>query len=259
MQLAFYEGVNPRKGFDWILGRFGLCNAITTMGGQDLSRPNEVHQYCIQRLVRALYQELTERLAIDIERREGKPPADKESVRQLIAGRDWLFEDEFYHIDVSHLSSVVQMSIHLSPCAELEKARELCAYGQRLSPRFQYPSDPPFEDRYKDTGVYLAILANDDREEGIAHFRAKAENADPETVGSYPAEVLVNLLLRLDRPQEALQVARRHLAAVNDRPLTCPGVVELCQRTKDYRTLAEVARDQGDAVHFVAGLLAGRK
>ena len=31
--------------------------------------------------------------------------------------------------------------------------------GQRLSPRFQYASDPPFEDQYKDYGLYLAALA----------------------------------------------------------------------------------------------------
>jgi hypothetical protein len=171
-------------------------------------------------------------------------------------GHGWLFEDEFYHVDVSHLSSVVQMSTALSAGQALEQARELCEYGQRLSPRFRYAGDPPFEDRYRDFGVYLAILAGDRVEEALAHFRAKADNADPETVGSYPAEVLVNLLLRLDRPAEALDVARRHLAGVTDRPLTCPGVVELCQKVRDYRTLAEVAREQGDAVHYVAGLIA---
>src|SRR5208282_3654142 len=36
VHIAFYEGVNPRKGFDWILDRFGLCNAITTLSSQEL-------------------------------------------------------------------------------------------------------------------------------------------------------------------------------------------------------------------------------
>ena len=31
---------------------------------------------------------------------------------------------------------------------------------------------------------------------------------------------------------------------------------ELCQRAGDYNTLAEVAREQGDPVHFLAGLIA---
>ncbi|HMC66451.1 MAG TPA: hypothetical protein VKI65_16065 [Gemmataceae bacterium] len=259
VEIAYHHGVNPRKGFDVILERFGICSAITTMGGHlggpQTEQPPEVREYCIKRLVRALHDQLLERLQAEIERREGQVPATK-SIRQLLAGRDWLFEDGFYHIDVSHLGSVVQMSMHLPPCEELELARDLCAYGERLSPQFQYAGDPPFENQYKDYGVYLATLAGDHVEDGIAYFRAKAENADPETIGTFPAEVLVNLLLRINRPAEALDVARKHLAKVEDRQLTCPAIPEICQRVKDYRTLAEVARERGDPVNFMAGLIA---
>jgi hypothetical protein len=63
----------------------------------------------------------------------------------------------------------------------------------------------------------------------------------------------------LDRDTEALATARKYLATADNRQLSCPSIVELCQKTNDYRTLAEVAREQGDAVHFLAGLLASRK
>ena len=76
-------------------------------------------------------------------------------------------------------------------------------------------------------------------EGGLAHFRAKAENADPYEVGTYPAEVLVNLLLRLNRPQEALETARKFLGKVSDARLSCPNLVELCQRTGSYEVLAD--------------------
>ena len=66
----------------------------------------------------------------------------------------------------------------------------------------------------------------------------RVERASPEEVGTYPAEVLVNLLLKLDRPAEALAVARKHLAAATNR-LSCPSLTELCQKVGDYRTLAE--------------------
>jgi hypothetical protein len=255
VDIAFHQGVHPKKGFDLILERFGICNAITMLSGQEFPHAAEVRDYCIRRLVRALHGELRERLKAEVLRHEDREPTAS-SVSELIGGRAWLFQDDFYHIDVSHLGAVVQMSIHLEPCPELDLARELCAYGQKLSPRFQYASDPPFENQYADYGVYLAVLAGDDVECGLAHFRAKAESADPETVGTYPAEVLVNLLLRGNRPAEALQVARRYLAAVEDRRLSCPTIAELCQRTGDYRTLAEVARAQDNPVHFVAGLIA---
>jgi hypothetical protein len=259
VHIAFYEGVHPRRGFEWILKRYGICNAITTMSGQgELGHDPEVRLHCTRQLVRALYDELRERLAADVERHEGKPPAET-TVRGLMAGRDFLFADEFAHIDTSHLNSVVQMSIVLEPGEELDMARELCAYGERLSPRLRYQSDPPFDDQYRDYGVFLAILAGDQVEEGLQHFRTKAEQADPETIGTYPAEVLVNLLLRLGRPEEALAVGRRFLAAADNRRLTCPSIGELCQRLNDYQTLAEVAREQGDPVHFVAGLIAAGK
>src|SRR5438105_15294214 len=94
---------------------------------------------------------------------------------------------------------------------------------------------------------------------GIAHFRAKAESADPQTIGSYPAEVLVNLLLRIGREAEALEVSRKLLAPLAEAPRSCPSFVELCQRTGNYKALAEVAREQGNAINFVAGLIAARK
>src|SRR5207248_3990427 len=154
----------------------------------------------------------------------------EKTVRELMAGRDWLFEEDFYHIDVSHLGAVVQMSTTLPPGPELDLTRELCAYGQKLSPRFQYPGEPPFEDQYQDYGVYLDILAGVNVEAGLAHFRDKLERSNPEEDGTGPAEVLVNLLLKLERPREALEVARKRLAAVDGRPLSCPGISELCRR-----------------------------
>jgi hypothetical protein len=265
VQIAFYEGVHPRKGFDWILQRFGLCNAITTLSSQELPHPPEVRQYCIQALIRALYAELRDRLTAEIERQEGKLPEEASAptdthgvIRPLIAGRDWLFGEDCYHIDLSHLSSVVQMSMHLEPCAELAMARELCEYGQHLSGRFVNPGDPPFEDQYRAIGIYVAILAGENVEEGLDYFRKQAEQADPETVGTYPAQVLVNLLLKLDRAPGALAAARKYLASADNRQLSCPSIVELCQKVGDYRTLAEVAREQGDPVHFLAGLLASK-
>lgn len=258
VEIAYHNGVNPRKGFDLLLERFGLCSAITTASSGEYQHPPEVRAYCIQKLVHALYDELVSRLMADIVQKEGKEPASKK-VGDLIAGRDWLFSDDFYHVDVSHLNAVLQMCMQLPSCPELTLAQELCAYGRKLSPRFQYPSDPPFENQYHDYAVFIDILAGEKVEEGLAHFRAKVENADPETVGSAPAEILVNLLLRLNRPKDALAIARRHLAGEDNRPLSCPSIPELCQKANDYQALTEVARDKGDPVHFMAGLLAGRK
>ncbi|HLN30511.1 MAG TPA: hypothetical protein VK395_22395 [Gemmataceae bacterium] len=257
IEIAFHQGVHPRKGFDWILERFGICSTITMVSGQEFAQ-SEIRDYCIKGLVRCLYEQLRQRLVDEVTRHDDKPPA-AQTVGELVAGNDWLFEDEFYHVDVSHLGAVAQMSIHLSPGKELDLARELCLYGQKLSPRFQYAGEPPFEDQYRDYGIYLSILAGDHVDEGIAHFRTKVENADPDTVGTMPAEVLVNLLVRLNRPAEALAIARRYLVKSENQRPSCPTIGELCRQTSDYQTMAEVAREQGDPVHFMAGLLAAQR
>jgi hypothetical protein len=262
VQIAYYEGVHPMRGFDWILGRYGLCSAITTLGSQELPAAAAVRQHVITRVVQTLYQELRERLAADIERQGGTlPPAANEPentpgvVRALMTGHDELFGEDAYHVDTSHLSSTVQLAMHLDPGPALELARELCEYGAKLRGRWSQPGDPPFEELYPSMGKYLAILAGDQVEENLGYFREQAEKADPNEVGTFPAEVLVNLLLRLGRDREALEVARKYLAAPSGRRLSCPSVVELCTKLGDYATLAETARSQGDAIHFLAGLL----
>lgn len=262
IQIAFYEGLLPRKGFDMVLSRYGLCSAITTASGE-LPHSDEDKLYFVRALVRALYNELRHRLTAEITHRFSIPPAGADAppdtpgvVAKLIAERDYLFEDEAYHIDTSHLSSVVQMSMHLKPCLELNLARELCQYGKKLQGRFVGEDSPPFDGGYADYEVYLSILAGDRVEEGLAHFRNKLETADPEEVGTYPAEVLVNLLLKLGRGREAVEVARKHLTQSEGRQLTCPNLNELCQRFGAYEALAEAAKQHGDLVHFLAGRIA---
>lgn len=269
VSIAFYEGVHPKKGFDWILTRYGICNAITTIGSGEMPHGNDVRQYCIRALVRSLYADLRGRLAAEVQAKYGFAPSGSDApantpgvLRGLVEGNPWLFGEDAYHIDTSHLASVVQLSMLLDPCVELSLARELCAYGERLTGRFLGRDEgPPFERGYKDQDVYLAILEGTDVEQGIAHFRDKVDGYDPDEIGTYPAEVLVNLLLKLDRGREALAVARKHLSGAEQqgRQLTCPNLNELCQRFGAYETLAEVARELNDPVYYLAGLIAARE
>jgi hypothetical protein len=264
IQIAFYEGLLPRKGFDLVLSRYGLCSAITTASGE-LPHGEEDKLYFVRALVRALYNELRHRLTAEIENRFSVPPAGADAppdtpgvVAKLIADRDYLFEDEAYHIDTSHLSSVVQMSMHLKPCLELDLARELCQYGKKLQGRFVGEDSSPFDRGYADYEVYLSVLAGDRVPEGLEHFRRKLEAADPEEVGTYPAEVMVNLLLKVGRGGDAVAVAREHLTKSEGRQLTCPNLNELCQRYGAYADLADAAKEHGDLVHFLAGRIAAR-
>jgi len=254
IDVAFNQGVHPHKGFDLILDRYGICNAITTVSNFDPGPNQEPRQYAIRRLIRSLHEQLIERLRLAIEQQQGFAPAGK-TIQELIEGRDWLFADDMYFTDTSHLSSVVQMSVELDTRDELLLARELCAYGKKLSPTLQYPGSPPFENLYQDVDVFLSILLGEQVDEGIEYFRAKI-TSDPDGPELFAAEVLVRLLVRLNRLDDALALARQYFATVDDRQLSCPGVFELAQRTRNYQALSDAARERQDPVHFLAGLIA---
>ena len=257
VDLAFHQGLNPRKGFDWILDRFGICSAITLASGQDFADAN-VRTYCIQKLVRALYDQLQARVAEDVGEREGQRPGGQ-SLGEIMATRNWLFETDFAHVDVSHLQSVVQMSLALPDCDELRKARDLSQYGQKLAAHLRYAGEPPFENFHEAHGHYLNALLGERIEEAVAYFRDKLEAYEPDQIGSLPAEVLINLLVRVGRPGVAAQIAKRHLRQSEGMRGSSTNLAELCRQAGDYDAMIESSREQGDLVHFLAGKLAQRQ
>ena len=181
-------------------------------------------------------------------------------MRELIAGRDWLFADDFYHIDLSHLNSVVQMATQLEKCAELELARELCAYGMKLSPRFRYQSEPPFEDQYADYDKYPGDPDGRRCRRGRGAFpRQDRDASDPQTAGTFPTEIFVNLLMRLGRDRKRWRSCAKYLAPLGEVRLSCPNLVELVPADEALRRAGGGGAEQGNAVNFLAGLIAGRK
>ena len=256
VEIGLYHGVHPTKGFDIVVSRYGICNAITTYSGQDFSRNPEAKQHCICALVRSLYDQLLERLKADLESR-GVAVPDGASIGTIVQQHPELFDEGAYHIDTSHLSSVAQFSLELDAYPERKLARELCAYGEKLSDSFKFASDPPFERTYADYKILLDVLDGENVEAGLKHFRDKIE-PNVEQGSTFPAEVYVNMLLKIGRKEEALAVAKKYLAGEN-RQLSCPGVYELCQQSGDFAGLAAAAQKRSDGVNFLAGLIAANE
>jgi hypothetical protein len=258
VDIAFHQSVHPRRGFDIVLDRQGICSAITLVSSFEAALAPDLRIYCVGRLVRALHDQLHERLRAIIADSEGTTPLADLPLDRLTDGRDWLFEGEAWHIDQSHLNSVVQLSAHLPRGAELDLARALCRYGTKLPAHLRGAGDAPFEDVYRDYGRYLQVVAGEDVDAALEHFHKQAQSADPERTTA-PAEALVNLLLACGREDEALAAARRYLIRADERQLRCPGPQELSRKLGRYDAFADVARLRGDAVQFLAGLLAQKK
>src|SRR5262249_13216243 len=161
-----------------------------------------------------------------------------------------LFADDAYHIDVSHLAATVRLAPLVTNAETIALAADLCAYGSRLSERHQYEGDPPFDRTYDDHAAYFRALLGRDVDSAVEHFRKKLEPGDPDDQrdNALRAQVLVGLLVRLDRLDQAIEVAAEHLAGLPESALICPGVAQLCQRAGQPERLAQIARDHGDLV-----------
>jgi hypothetical protein len=254
IEVAFNQGANPRRGFELILDHYGACSAISAF--EALPTDDATRTRCAARLIGHLHAQVLASLRGDIARRDLPAPPEGSTVKEVIAAHPWLFEDEAYHIDVSHLAAGVRIAPILDDPAPIALAIELTDYGRNLSPRHRFEGDPPFEDLYEDHAVYLRALLGQEVDAAIAHFRAKLPASEPSNDRDpMPAQILVRLLVRLDRLEEAIALASEHLAGMPEGALICPSLPQLCARAGRPDLLARAAREQGDLVHYLAARL----
>ncbi|GDY08642.1 MAG: hypothetical protein DWI21_04885 [Planctomycetota bacterium] len=253
IQVALFEGANPTKGVEWMLKTHGTCSTITSLEQQMARLPADDRKRCAAILVKHLYTDLTESVSADVQRRMAlAPPAD--SLHEAIAGRDWLFQEGNYHIDVSHLNAVVRFARFLDKSSpELKLAIELSEYGSHLDPQFQYPGDPPFAEFYPAHRHFFLALSGEKVDEALAYFKeqlnAELDDADKQLI----AYVLVDLASRIGRWDDAVQLAEQHLLNLEDS--SSFSFSELCRDAGRMDVLQRVAQSKNDLVTFTAALL----
>jgi hypothetical protein len=124
---------------------------------------------------------------------------------------------------------------------------------------FHFRGDPPFEDPYTDHAVYLRAILGEEVDAAIAHFRQKATGSAAEAGDPTPAEVLIELLVRLGRHAEAIQASLEFFPDSQAAPASCPSVLQLCQLAGDYGALRTLARQRGDRLSYVAAVVQSPK
>ena len=251
IQIAFQEGVHHRKGLELILKHHGLCRAITMFSAYP--QPDGRND-ALALIVRSLHDQVVDNLVRTIEAVEGARPESR-AIAPLIAGRDWLFENNVQHTDSTHLVTVLKFSCGLEDAETLRLAVALADYGARLGPMFQFSDDPPFDRVYEDRGIYLRALLGEDVDRAVQHFDEKAARFNPAEYGTQPAETLVDLLVRLERYREAIDAFRRYLTDIAPEHLSCPTLPELCQMAGDFDRLKDVTRQQADPLGYLAALI----
>jgi hypothetical protein len=263
VQIALWEGVDPSLGIRLVIASQGTCNSITAYE-QALSRlPAARQRLPAAVLVEHLHRELLQSLAADLERRGLVPHetiAATASIVVLLDAAGGMKDDPSFHIDVSHLQSVLRIARVCTERAVIEKAWELSVYACRLPDEVTYPGEPPFENVGEASRLFYAAQLGRDVDEAVRYFRKAAALARVEDAGTLPADTLVYLLWRLGRPGEALHAALERPAdqgmpSVMQAIGMLPSLVELAEAGNAVDTLREACRSRGDEITFAATFL----
>jgi hypothetical protein len=254
VEVALHEGVDPKLGFKLLLQRYGTCNAITTFDSVMFRHSKAEQQAAAGLLVEHVHAELLSSVKADITRQEGVEPQPT-TLGELVAERDWLFLDNSYHIDTTHLASTVRFARILQDPAQLRSALDLTRYGRRLGSQFQYQGDEPFADIYPSHALYLGALLGENVDDALEYFRAKAQSLDVAQHGMAAIEVYIDLLARLGRYQEAIQASTTIAPDSGPGLEYAPRLLELSLAAESYEALLRICRERDDLLGFATGLV----
>jgi len=265
IELALREGVDPQRGFAWLLARNGTCNAITELEAACAHLTPVDQQECVAVLVRHLRAELIGNLRRQLQR-QGENLADESSIEELLNMVPAPGDEAAYHIDTSHLATTVQFARLLTDRATLAMAIELAEYGNQLEKDLQYSGQPPFEDLYPTSLLLFRATLGQQVQQAQEYFQqraqeaaaAQADQSDESGAPTSTAAVETYLIL-LDR----VGCAERALDEYSDLVATncnlsphAPTLLQLAERSGSWDRYLEICRERGDLLGFAAGQLA---
>jgi hypothetical protein len=242
IDVCLHEGVDIGRGYGLVLEHFGTCNAITTFDSLLARRPRHEQAPAARLLVRQVHQDLVASVRADIARQEGAPPRETK-LADLVLDRDWLFQDNAYHLDTTHLAATVRI------------ARAVDA-PQELAAQFQYPGEEPFVDIYPSHALYFSALLGQQVEQALAYFGDKARQLDPQQHGYAAVEVYLDLLSRLGRFAEALHAGIAFGLGTIQGLGQAPPLVELARQSGQFAPLLDYCRQRGDLLGYAATAIA---
>jgi len=278
IEVAVGHGVSPAWGFQLLLERMGTCNAITAFDMQLATAPLEERQQAAMLLVQRLYGELQRNVRQHWQRNQvavttdltdllteeslTRPVAEPADLADLIDRCPELTAEQNYHIDTSHLSSVVRIGRIVDDPPVQALAWQLCRYGQHLAELFQPQGYAVFEPYYLAHQTYYEILLDrGNRSAGLQFFRdrraALTAAAQQPTVLSLEGQieatdVLVELLMRcrLYSPATEVLLDQLRICGEHQRSRWTAQLFRCCQQAGDFEPMLDYSRELGDTFGF---------
>lgn len=253
LNLALYEGAHVVEGLKLLLKTHGICNTVTAMGQLLAQMSPDERRQAAALMVRTIYSDLQHNVRREVEKRQPtlKPGM---SLGELIRGREFIFADGAYHVDVSHLHSIVSFARHLQKGdPELQLAIELSQYGGQLAEPLQYPSDVPFDDYYTANENFLKAVAGIDVDQSLQYFIDRL-NKEPDPADKRMiAFVVVDLGQRVDRVNQTLDAAAPYVSKLEDP--TGFSFTAFCVKSGRLDALETAARENDDVLALATALL----
>ncbi|MEM7455802.1 MAG: hypothetical protein AAF456_15725 [Planctomycetota bacterium] len=254
VEIAFSGGAAPDFGYDLVLKKYGTCNAITTIDTRGAQFDAPTRRQIAAMLVNHLYDELCANVCSHIEQEKGEGTvAEGASLRELMAAHPWITAGGSHHVDATHLASVMRIGLVVEDGVALKRLVELAAYGASLASDFQYAGNPPFENTYPDSQIYYRALLGEKVDEAVAHFDRKAKETDRGRHGSIAIDTLIDLLKRVGRRQQALDIAFDQLES--DETTTTANVHELAESGPEMDSVMKFFQQRNDLLGYSVGLL----
>ncbi len=254
IEVALNEAVAPGLGFAAVLEYYGTCNAITNCENVMHGLPPEGQQEVTRQIVQHLHKELLENVVADITQQEGSPPTET-TLEKLLANRDSLIDEDTYHVDTTHLASVVRFARMATDEPTLRTALDLTEYGRRLGEQFQYPDSEPFVDVYPASGLLFRALLGEQVDEALAFFKEQTQKVDVYTEGSAAVEVYISLLAHEKRYDEAIEVSLELIPPGTQTFGMAPTLFQLTELAGNYEKFLENCQQRDDLLGYTIGLL----
>ena len=254
IEIAVTQGAAPAYGYRLLLEHYGTCNGITTFDTQANRFDQKTQSEMATVLLRHLYDELMSNLRYSLDQ-NGQKLDEATSLSEAMKQHPGLLAGGAHHIDTTHLASLMRIARTVSDQADLKKAAELAEYGSQLAEDFQYPGPPPFENTYVDHKYFYNALLGVDEEAAIQHFSQKMDSISVDEYGPVAIETLVQLLVRLERHDEALGVTTERLLGKHEPMGIAPSAFEIANNDEHRDRLMKFFQGENDLLGYAVSLL----
>lgn len=258
VHLCIARGVDPPRGYQLVLDRFGTCAAITALETQLGNAPLEIRRKTTGMLVRHVYQELCRNIDRTLndgtDQLPGTCPAGH--LKELMTAHPELTAGLTHHMDTTHLASTIRNSPILTDPETIGMAIELAGYGSTLHEDFQYRGSAPFTATYTDTLEFLGVLGGQSSNANTLIDRlrniAATQRDDSKVLDS--AVWLVYLLDQLGRGADAIDAWLEFLHEVDDDSVIneniAPSLQQLASRYQLHDRVVTTLIQRGDLLGF---------